>query len=64
MPSATGHVCLGNPCSPAASALPPPLLAQVLQAHLELPRCMLGEDIDYSSAAASLQRFTQKQELK
>lgn len=38
---------------------------QVLQVHLELPRCILGEaEVDYPAAAALLQRFTRKQELR
>ena len=37
---------------------------QVLQAHLELPRCILGDAaVDYRSAAAMLARFARKQEL-
>ncbi|KAL4452289.1 hypothetical protein ABPG75_007951 [Micractinium tetrahymenae] len=48
---------------------PPPArrmsLAQVLQANLELPRCALGGgERDYLLAAALLQRFTAKQELR
>lgn len=39
---------------------------QVLQAHLKLPRCILGESqaFDYAAAAAALQRYTRKQELR
>ena len=38
---------------------------QVLQAHLELPRCILGDaSVDYPSAAALLQHFASKQELR
>ena len=37
---------------------------QVLHAHLELPRCILGEAaVDYRAASAMLARFTRKQEL-
>ncbi|KAI7843279.1 hypothetical protein COHA_003111 [Chlorella ohadii] len=47
---------------------PPPArrmtLAQVLQANLELPRCVLGDVLDYQMAAALLQRFTSKEELR
>jgi hypothetical protein len=40
-------------------------LAAVLQAHLELPRCILGDrEVDYRAAAASLARFTRKRELR
>lgn len=43
-------------------ALPSP---QVLQASLELPRCSLGGgERDYLLAAALLERFTRKQELR
>ncbi len=37
---------------------------QVLQANLELPRCVLGDVLDYQMAAALLQRFTSKEELR
>ncbi len=38
---------------------------QALQAHLELPRCILGEAaLDYQAAAARLQRFTRNWELR
>lgn len=38
---------------------------QVLHAHLELPRCILGEAaVDYKAAAAMLQRFAYKRDLQ
>lgn len=38
---------------------------QVLHAHLELPRCILGEAaVDYQAAAAMLQRFAYKRDLR
>ncbi|KAL4419479.1 hypothetical protein ABPG77_008281 [Micractinium sp. CCAP 211/92] len=49
---------------------PPPSqrmgLAQVLRAHLELPRFILGSQAapDFAAAAAALQRFTRRQELR
>lgn len=45
---------------------PPAEHSQVLQAHLQLPRCILGpcETLDYAAAAAALQRYTGRQELR
>ena len=38
---------------------------QVLQAHLELPRCILGDAaVDYPAAAAMLARFTERHVLR
>jgi len=37
----------------------------VLQANLDIPRCMLGEEAaDYNLSAALLQRFARKHELR
>jgi hypothetical protein len=49
-------------CPPQAPCL---TLAEVLRAHLELPRCIFGtKAVDYDAAAAQLERFTEKQELR
>ncbi|PRW58410.1 sulfate transporter [Chlorella sorokiniana] len=49
-------------CPPPAPAM---TLAQVLHAHLELPRCILGEAaVDYQAAAGMLQRFAYKRDLR
>ncbi|KAL4431193.1 hypothetical protein ABPG75_006449 [Micractinium tetrahymenae] len=50
-------------CPPPAQRMS---LAQVLRAHLELPRCILGSQAapDYGAAAAALQRFTHRHELR
>lgn len=47
-------------CPPQAVRL---TLAQVLQAHLELPRCILGAAVDYAAAAARLARYTTRHPL-
>ena len=42
-----------------------PNCPQVLQANLDIPRCMLGEEAaDYNLSAALLQRFARKHELR
>lgn len=56
-------------CSPHANPValtPSPARLQVLRANLELPRCVLGSQAvpDYVAAAAALQRFTRRQELR
>lgn len=51
------HACVPSPA--LLSGL------QVLHAHLELPRCILGEAaVDYKAAAAMLQRFAYKRDLR
>lgn len=49
-------------CPPPAHRLS---LAQLLHAHLELPRCVLGSQValDYRAAADALQRFARKQAM-
>ena len=49
----------------AASILYFPHHLQVLQANLDIPRCMLGEEAaNYKLSAALLQRFARKHELR
>jgi SulP family sulfate permease len=48
-------------CSPQAPCL---TLAEVLRAHLELPRCILGSSLDYEAAASRLELFMERRELR
>lgn len=57
----------GPPCPCALPLIPPcrPRSGQVLKANLELPRCILGNcPLDHAAAAAQLQHFTAKQQLR